>query len=174
MIRIYFCRCNYKDYPFRRLARVCLGSYLHTNSDLMVLRDNSFGKPFLEDFPDIHFSISHTKGLYVVAVSDMPIGVDAEKVRAIDMQVVNRFYSDHEQIYVLCGSGELDRRYTEIWTMKEAYAKWLGKDMKMLYERYDILGKKEIRLFLDEEYCMAVCMQEPAIKIEFIDIASMI
>jgi serine/threonine protein phosphatase PrpC len=42
---------------------------------------NENGKPFLVGY-DVHFSISHTEGLVTCAISDKPIGVDAEKISA--------------------------------------------------------------------------------------------
>ena len=37
------------------------------------------GKPFLPDFPDIHFNITHCDGLAACAFDRSPVGVDAEK-----------------------------------------------------------------------------------------------
>ena len=40
---------------------------------------NAHGKPYLVDFPHIHFNISHCPKAIAVAVDDKPIGVDVER-----------------------------------------------------------------------------------------------
>ena len=39
---------------------------------------NGNGKPALEGFPEIHFSLSHCKQAVVCAVSELPVGIDVE------------------------------------------------------------------------------------------------
>ena len=42
------------------------------------------GKPSLCDFPDIHFSISHTDGLVMCAVANHSVGCDVERIVPLD------------------------------------------------------------------------------------------
>lgn len=37
------------------------------------------GKPYLPDYSDVHFNISHSEKYVVCAVSDKPVGVDIQK-----------------------------------------------------------------------------------------------
>lgn len=50
---------------------------LHVGSD-PVCSFTPEGKPFLADYPEIHFSISHCKAGIAVAVDSKPIGIDIE------------------------------------------------------------------------------------------------
>ncbi len=44
----------------------------------LELAHTSKGKPYLPEYPDIHISISHTKGRVGLALSQEPIGIDIE------------------------------------------------------------------------------------------------
>lgn len=80
------------------------------------------GKPFLKDRRDIHFNISHTKGIAAVAISDLPVG--------LDVQVHVRMFEDilettmcREEIEKI---REEPKCFTLFWTLKEAWCKWKG------------------------------------------------
>ena len=60
------------------------------------------GKPRLRDFPDIHFSVSHTDGLVMCAVADRPVGCDVERIVPLE-----------DEVRVTIGS-------IEAWTKREA------------------------------------------------------
>ena len=90
------------------------------------IRTAPAGKPFLADFPDYHFSVSHTRCAVAAAVSGEAVGVDIERVRDTDLNLVSSVFSDGE-LSLLGGAAE-DRlsRFYEIWTKKEARLKRLG------------------------------------------------
>ena len=44
------------------------------------------GKPYIKNYPDYHFNISHSNGAVAIAFSDYPVGVDIEKIRKADMK----------------------------------------------------------------------------------------
>ena len=48
------------------------------------------GKPRFPDFPEVHFSLSHTTGAVLVGLSDQPLGVDIEKLRPISERTMKR------------------------------------------------------------------------------------
>lgn len=50
----------------------------------LVISEETGGKPRLRDFPSIHFSLSHTDGLVMCAVSDHPVGCDVERIVPLD------------------------------------------------------------------------------------------
>ena len=41
------------------------------------------GKPYFPDIPAVHFSISHTDGAVLAALSAAPVGVDVERLRPV-------------------------------------------------------------------------------------------
>ena len=57
---------------------------------------NEHGKPFLEDWPDIHFSISHCKAAVGCLVSRHPCGLDIEHIRRAKPELVRYTMSPEE------------------------------------------------------------------------------
>ena len=39
------------------------------------------GKPFFPEYPQVHFSISHTEGAAAAAAADAPVGVDIQRIQ---------------------------------------------------------------------------------------------
>lgn len=77
----------------------------------------------MKGIQDFHFNISHIHNAIAVAVADSPIGIDIERIRPVNDLIVRRFYSVREQKYVYGTADEVDRRFSEVWTLKEAYIK---------------------------------------------------
>lgn len=92
--------------------------------DTIVL-ENSHGKPYLRDYPDVHFSLSHSGDYAMCAISDSPIGCDIQKISDTRPQVARRFFTQAEQLY-LQGSEDPQVEFTRIWTRKESYVKMKG------------------------------------------------
>ncbi len=91
--------------------------------DLTILRDKN-GKPHFSSLGAPHFSLSHTDGLAVAAIShDAPVGVDLESARdKMDTRAVaDRFFTEAE-LREFSVHGD----FLAIWTKKEARAKCLG------------------------------------------------
>ena len=89
---------------------------------------NDFGKPFVNK-DGIFFNISHSKGRVACAVSDMPVGLDIEKVtEKSDTDIKNfakRYFVENE-IKQLEEANYSSLAFYKIWTKKEAYSKMLG------------------------------------------------
>lgn len=69
-----------------------------------------------------YLSLSHSSDMSVCAISDMPVGVDIEKIKPIKERKKYRFFTDEENEYV--NSSSLPQiSFLEIWTRKEAYLK---------------------------------------------------
>jgi 4'-phosphopantetheinyl transferase len=93
-----------------------------------------FGKPSIdgrgEDVPCLSFSLSHTAGCVACAISsDTAVGVDVERTdrRVVVTQLADRYFSEREaaELRALSESMRLVR-FTELWTLKEAYLKSVG------------------------------------------------
>lgn len=86
---------------------------------------NEHGKPFLMDYPDIHFNISHCKNGIAVAVSDQPIGIDIESYHQANDGLI-RYTMNEEEQRIINTSDDPVRTFTEFWTKKEAVFKLRG------------------------------------------------
>lgn len=85
------------------------------------------GKPFL-DF--CFFSISHSGGLAVCAISDNPIGIDTEAFYEIKPRESYMLFSKNESRYVNEKPELRSVRYLRLWTMKEALIKLRGGKLR--------------------------------------------
>lgn len=77
------------------------------------------GKPYFEDCLT-YFSLSHSRDICAVGISDKPIGIDVElQKKSYNANLVERSLSEAEK---QCFDGD----FTRIWCRKEAIAKMLG------------------------------------------------
>jgi 4'-phosphopantetheinyl transferase len=116
----------------RGVLRSILSCYLDCPAEALQIRYGETGKPALDSKyrSDIHFNLSHSHGLGVVAVTERrPIGIDIEYIdRNVDWATIaNRFFSQDERLQLW----RLEPRYQRfafyrIWTRKEAYLKATG------------------------------------------------
>ena len=84
------------------------------------------GKPRLEGFPDIHFSLSHCREAVACAVDRVPVGIDVECIDRLDADVVAVTMSEREQEQI-AASPQPEVEFTRLWTMKESLYKLTGK-----------------------------------------------
>lgn len=84
-------------------------------STLPAIAAGKKGKPCFPDYPEIFFSISHTKGGALVGLDDGPIGVDVEHLRPIGKRTMERL-----------GKGMTEEEFLRIWVRREARAKRSG------------------------------------------------
>ena len=81
------------------------------------------GKPCFPDFPDKQFSLSHTAGLCLCALSDGgAVGVDIERVRP-RRAGLPRYVMSGEEFAAFDSTWE---DFARIWTLKEAFVKLRG------------------------------------------------
>ncbi len=117
--------------PGRCLLQSVMEREYGWKKDSYKLKENSYGKPYIEGTPEITFSIADTKQLVMVAVAQggQEIGLDAEWMRCIPEALQRRFFHKEELAWIhACESVEAqNKRALAIWTRKEAYGKWTGK-----------------------------------------------
>lgn len=100
-------------------------------------RKNAFSKPFVKDLSSFHFNISHAGKWVVCAIDSRPIGIDIEKVKKIDLQIANRFFSKTEvnDLYRQSYSDQTDYFY-KLWTLKESYIKMVGRGLSISLDSF--------------------------------------
>lgn len=84
-----------------------------------------YGKPYLPQFPNVHFNISHCDTGCAIAVADCPVGVDIQDIRPFSWDVAKRVCCERE-LAALGASVERDKLFTKMWTAKECYGKVSG------------------------------------------------
>lgn len=153
-----------------RLLSEALREYFGINS--FTVERNAGGKPFLVEYPNIKFNISHCSGLAVCGISDAEIGVDAELVRRYNGKVMKRIFSEEEAELVTV-SGNPDYDFFRIWTLKECFGKYLGKGLFHGISEYsfDLSGERPVckraedavftQKFIDKKWLVGVCSDKP-------------
>ncbi|AIW87856.1 4'-phosphopantetheinyl transferase Sfp [Bacillus mycoides] len=109
---------------------------------------NEYGKPFVENFSDFHFNISHSGEWVVCGTANSNVGIDIEKVSEIEaLKLANEFFSD-EEFYDISSmnSDEQINYFYDIWTLKESYIKTIGKGLYIPLNSFSI--KKESRILI--------------------------
>ena len=124
------------DVLVRKLIKDKLGVANH----LIKFSANEYGKPFLENAPHFHYNLSHSGKYIACAISDVPVGIDVEELKPINMRIAERFFSSGEVEYILSKPGkEQKEAFYSIWTMKEAYIKYKGKGLGIPLNSFNAL-----------------------------------
>lgn len=112
-------------------------------------------KPFLKNYPDIFFSISHCKNAVVCAVSDKNIAVDIMDYRKPKPSVIKRVCSPDEQ-NLLMSSSNIDKDFTRLWVMKECYSKLDGHGLSLDFSKItdELEECKNIKYIQTEDYIL--------------------
>ena len=101
----------------------------HAYGEMPEIRIAPGGKPFFAE-GNWHFSISHTKKHAFCALSDAPIGIDAEEIdRKIDLRLAQKILSPTEKPRFETAA---DKQQTllRFWVLKEAAAKLTGQGLR--------------------------------------------
>lgn len=163
MIWLYFCKTAEKERTLLGLLREKTGIEPH------ICR-NEYGKPYAEG-NEIFFNISHSGDICAIAVSDNPVGVDAEKTCGKERGAVLSRLTAREK-----SETEDERGFLRNWTAKEAYVKLKGARIWDYIKRLEFFGGKlyldgdalreEIRFYETERLTVAVCADDARFEIE--------
>jgi 4'-phosphopantetheinyl transferase len=97
-----------------------------------------YGKPYLKEYPNICFNISHCGVAVACAISNYDVGVDIETIRQIDKSIIEYCCKEEEKEKIY-DSINPNIEFAKIWTMKESYIKMLGigiqDDIKSVLEK---------------------------------------
>lgn len=84
------------------------------------------GKPFLTDYPQIHFNLSHCRKGVICVIDDSPVGCDIEAIPdGLDPDLLGACFSTTEQEEIL-HAGDSRIEFARLWTRKEALLKLHG------------------------------------------------
>lgn len=119
--------------------------------------------------PQLYFSLSHSDGIVCVAISDEPIGVDAESVRTVRRELDTRILTDRERSSMKdAAADEYERYLLEAWVKKESIFK-MGDGTALMPNRIEAdehpTALKRVTLAA-REYLISVCHTR-AYEIEF-------
>lgn len=114
----------------RGTLRLKLSKYLGLPPDQLAIEQSPYGKPFLADFPDVDFNLSHTADLLAIAVGrNCRLGIDMETFRPRNAisDLVERCFAEAESVWWLAQpESSRVRAFYQLWTRKEAFVKATG------------------------------------------------
>lgn len=104
------------------LTRLILGEALRQEPQTILI--NRENKPTLVEWSDVHFNVSHSQNMWVIAWSfEEVVGIDVQKIDAtINYQsIMRQFFSASERARV-----KTVQEFFDLWTQKEAALKLQG------------------------------------------------
>lgn len=103
-------------------------------------------KPFIQEAPDIHFSISHSRSGVVCYIASHAVGIDIEEDESFVSIVPSQILSKEEYMDYLTAPNKL-RYLCRAWTMKEAIVKCHGAGLNDQILTETICRKKQGSVF---------------------------
>ena len=93
------------------------------------------GKPELSGGTGVHFNLSHA-GDYAAAVfDDGAVGIDVERARLVNVNVMQRQFTAAENAYLRSKPDA----FLRLWTRKESYCKAVGEGLHLPLSSFDVL-----------------------------------
>ena len=137
--KFYFAADRHRYLITRVLLRTVLSHYIPAIAiKQWYFQENEYGKPFIAEEllqEPLFFNVSHCKNMVVLAVARMQIlGIDVEFMpRPTNFSDIARnFFSPLEAEHLLSLPEEQqNRRFYDIWTLKEAYIKACGMGLSI-------------------------------------------
>jgi len=110
--------------------RNLLAKTLNQSPEKIRIRKAEHGKPYLADYPELAFNLSHTADRLMIAVGwNCRLGVDIEigKQRINLSGLVDKCFSEEEADYwTQLPETQKNQAFYRIWTRKEAFVKATG------------------------------------------------
>lgn len=105
------------------------------------------GKPSLKEHPELHFNLSHSDTLVACALGQCPVGVDVQHIVALRDGLV-RYTMSREEIDALNAMASDEDKalfFTQLWTLKESYAKATGRGLTHEFPAFAIGSDNEVK-----------------------------
>ncbi|GAB4527731.1 MAG: 4'-phosphopantetheinyl transferase superfamily protein [Anaerolineae bacterium] len=116
--------------------RAVLADYVQTTPHGLRFGYLPQGKPYLLDFPDLHFNLSHAEDRALLAVAKTPVGIDLDYERSLVpgvwAQMIDMAFTAEEQTALhALPEAERHRAFYRTWVRKEALMKARGEGFKL-------------------------------------------
>ncbi len=127
--RFYFPRHKRRFCTARAVMKTILSQYLNTSPMRIEFTYNHHGKPEVIHFQKLHFNLSHTEDLALLAIGKgLPMGVDIEQYSARPYDgIAQNLFSDAElSEFIPLPDSLKPAAFFHIWAQKEAFIKACG------------------------------------------------
>ncbi len=117
------------------LLREVLANYIGVSADSLCIDKAEFGKPYLKDYPEINFNMSHSGDCFLIALGEnCQVGVDIEsyKPRSTWEGLVKKCFAQEEIDYWMSlDPKQRGAAFYDIWVQKEAFVKAVGQGITL-------------------------------------------
>lgn len=140
------------------LAKHCVAKVFKIDFSSIEIAIGEHGKPYVSNYPDVHFNISHSGKLVVCAVLDKPVGIDVQKMRDANFTALAKraFTQKEHDAFHKVPKEDIRTQFYKTWTAKESYIKLLGTGLKDL--KKDIPASVCVKTLLAApDYMVSVC-----------------
>ncbi|MGJ7572270.1 4'-phosphopantetheinyl transferase family protein [Variovorax sp. RB2P76] len=122
--------------------RQALAEYTGLHHAALQLATGSFGKPSLSGHTRTQFSLSHSRGLALIAIGGRgPLGADVELLRPVpDMAALaaEHFTQREQEALAALPAHERERAFLICWTRKEACLKAIGVGLLLSAQSFEV------------------------------------
>lgn len=137
-------------------CRLILSRYLRVKASQIEFGETEKGKPIVLNpiDPPVHFNLTHSKELALVAISTHPVGIDTEYLNpTLDFdEMAPHIMSPQEwEIFQQLPQPQKMNAFYCCWTRKEAYVKALGKGLSYPIQQVTVsLDHRQIDSWSDQ------------------------
>lgn len=126
----------------RGILRKLIGQYLSIAATDIQFNYGKQGKPFLVDFPNFKFNVSHSEDLAVFAFAkEVTLGIDVEYINTkIDIKVIAPNFFSQNEVTTLFNLPIKERIpvFFNCWTRKEAFIKAKGGGLSIPLDQFEV------------------------------------
>ena len=130
------------------------------------------GKPFLTGQNDIYFNLSHSEKMAAGIFSDRTVGIDLEKERHFDDDLINYVYLKSEIEYIQNSHEKQDIAFTKLWTIKESIMKYFGTGLSLEPKKICIDMQNGIHAFCENFLCNNIYFTQYTVNGYYITVCS--
>ena len=137
--------------------RNLLAKILNQSPEKIRIKKAEHGKPYLADYPELAFNLSHTADRLMIAVGrDCQLGVDIEicKPRVNLSGLVNKCFAEEEIAYwTQLPETQKNQAFYRYWTRKEAFVKATGHGIALGLDQCVINPEKPTEFLRVPDLC---------------------
>lgn len=115
---LHYALCEYLHLPREKTPPFCTGQ-------------GQWGKPYLTEYPNVYFNLSHSGRYVCCAVSEQEIGVDIQEHRNSRKGIAQRFFTQEDnRLLQELEDAKAREMFFRIWSIRESYIKLTGQGIR--------------------------------------------
>ncbi|RAP52493.1 MAG: hypothetical protein BZ137_08615 [Methanosphaera sp. rholeuAM130] len=115
-----------------------------------LFKTGKYDKPYIVNYPNIHFNMSHSGKYVACAISDTQVGIDIEyNDPTIDLNIARNYFFNSEYENIIKSKNPSDE-FFKYWVLKESYMKYTGLGFNLPLDSFEIIIEEDMRLKNDK------------------------